>query len=141
MTRSNSIGGNKGALENKERWDEQKERKKESRVGGAERRIKTRKERIIRRVGRRHKVRIQANNQSVDHVTRQHVEQYKTTMSSFRKPNNMCVNVGVWLSFERLREREGVKERDRKREREKEGSGGAMAGRHTKQKKQNKHES
>lgn len=51
----------------------------------------------------------------MDHVTPQHVERSTTTMSSFRKPNNMCVNVGVWLSSERLREK---KQREKERERE-----------------------
>lgn len=47
------------------------------------------------RTGRRNKVRLM-----------RWVEWSTTTMSLFTKPNNMCVTVGVWLSSERLRERE-----------------------------------
>lgn len=58
------------------------------------------------RVEKTHKFKLHVNN------TRQHVEWSTTTMSSFRKPHNTCVNVGVWLLSQRLRERD----RDRSKE-------------------------
>lgn len=66
----------------------------------------------------RHKVRLHVNNLLGDRrgwttPLGTHVEWSTTTMNSFTKPNNMCVNVGVWLSSESLRERVSERERER----------------------------